>query len=324
VGIVDVDDLRLHVLAKMSRSKKTVPATVTFVDIAGLVKGASVGEGLGNQFLGNIRETDAIIQVVRCFKDDEVIHVAGTVDPISDIEIINMELILSDLQMAENILGRLEKQAKGKKELLSTVETLKKSIAHLNQNRPLRQLPLSREQKESIAAYPFLTNKKILYAANVSEEDLPSMENEYVAQVRAYAANEEESHVIPICAKLEQELAQLSEQEAVEFLKTLGVSETGLHRLIKEAFKLLGLITYLTTAEIETRAWTIPKGTTAQEAAGKIHTDLQKGFIRAEVIAYEDLIHYGSRVAAKEAGKARSEGKEYIVQDGDVILFFHN
>lgn len=323
VGIVDLEDPRLPILSKISRSQKIIPATVTFVDIAGLVKGASQGEGLGNQFLTNIRETDAIIHVVRCFQDDEVIHVAGRVDPISDIEIINLELILSDLQMMENILGRLEKQGKGKKELAPTIETFKKAIAHLNQNKPLRTLSLTPEEKEHIENYPFLTNKKVIYVANVSEKDLPSMENEFVAKVREYA-QKEGNQIIPVCAKLEEEVAQLSEAEAKEFLQSLGLEETGLNRLIRTAFKTLGLITYITTGEIETRAWTIHEGTKAPEAAGKIHTDLQKGFIRAEVVSFDDMTQYGGRVGAKEAGKARSEGKEYIVQDGDVILFFHN
>jgi ribosome-binding ATPase len=315
VGIVEVEDPRLKVLAHMSHSKKIIAAAMTFVDIAGLVKGASEGEGLGNQFLANIRETDAIVHVVRCFESDDVIHVAGKVDPIADIEVINLELILSDLQMADSIVSRLEKQAKGKKELIPIIDVLKKAIDHLNQNRPLRTLFLSSEERKHLALYPFLTDKKVLYAANVAEKDLPSMENQYVAQVRAYA-EKEGNFVIPICAKLEEELAALPEEEALEYLKTLGLEETGLNRLIKKAFHTLGLITYLTTGELETRAWTITRGT--------IHTDIQKGFIRAEVVNYEDMVRYHGRVGAKEAGKARSEGKEYTVQDGDVILFFHN
>ncbi len=323
VGIVDVPDSRLKVLSDMSNSTKIIPATVTFVDIAGLVKGASQGEGLGNQFLANIRETDAIVHVVRCFEDDDVIHVAGKVDPIADIEVINLELILSDLQMAENIVSRLEKQAKGKKELLPVIEMMHKAIAHLNQNKPLRTLELTDEERACAADYPFLTDKKVIYATNVSESSLPSMENQYVSQVRAYAAKEGNS-VIPICAKLEEEIAQLDDREAKEFLSSLGVDDSGLNRLIKGAFDVLGLITYITTGEIETRAWTITRGTKAPEAAGKIHTDLQKGFIRAEVIAFDDMVKYDGRVGAREAGKARSEGKEYVMKDGDVVLFFHN
>ena len=317
VGIVDVDDPRLAVLAEMTKSKKIIPATVTFVDIAGLVKGASEGEGLGNQFLTNIRETDAIVHVVRCFEDPDVIHVAGKVDPISDIEVINLELILSDLQMAENTAQKMAKQVKAKKELIPVYEDLQKAIAHLNQNKPLRSSGLN------LSMYPFLTDKKVVYAANVDENSLPSMENSLVQKVRDYAEKEGNT-VIPICAKLEEEVAQLSPEEAFEFLKTLGLQETGLNRLIKAAFSTLDLITYITTGEIETRAWPIRKGTNAQDAAGRIHTDLQKGFIRAEVVAYPDMVTYKGRVGARDVGKARSEGKEYIVQDGDVILFYHN
>ncbi len=323
VGIVDLSDPRLKILSDISHSSKIIPATVTFVDIAGLVKGASQGEGLGNQFLTNIRETDAIVHVVRCFEDDDVIHVAGKMDPIADIEVINLELILSDLQMAENIASRLEKQAKGKKELIPVVDTLKNAIGHLNQNQPLRTLELAVEERGYIEGYPFLTDKKVIYATNVSESSLPSMENEHVARVRKHA-EKEGNRVIPICAKLEEEVAQLTDKEAKEFLYSLGIEETGLNRLIKGAFEMLGLITYITTGEIETRAWTIKKGTKAPEAAGKIHTDIQRGFIRAEVIAFDDMVKYQGRVGARELGKARSEGKDYVVQDGDVILFFHN
>lgn len=323
VGIVEVSDPRLKILSDLSHSKKIIPASMTFVDIAGLVKGASQGEGLGNQFLANIRETDAIIHVVRCFESSDVIHVAGKVDPIADIEVINLELILSDLQTAENIAMRLEKQAKSKKELAAVLVTLKKVIHHLDKGGPLRTIILTDEEREHLAPYPFLTGKKVLYAANVAETDLPTMENAYVASVREYAAKEGNS-IIPICAKLEEEIAQLKPEESAEFIHSLGIAESGLDRLIKAAFKMLGLITYITTGEIETRAWTIILGTNAQEAAGKIHSDLQKGFIRAEVVRFEDMVTYKSRAAARELGKARSEGKEYIVQDGDVILFFHN
>lgn len=323
VGIVDVNDPRLQVLSDISHSKKIIPATITFVDIAGLVAGASKGEGLGNQFLANIRETDAIIHVVRCFEDDEVIHVSGRVDPLADIEVINLELILSDLQMIDNISKRLEKQVKGKKELVPILDTLQKASSHLNENKPLRNLQLTEEQKGHLAAYPFLTDKKVVYACNVSESSLPLMENAHVQIVREFAAKEGNT-IVPICAKLEQELAQLSETDALEFLKTVGIPEAGLNRLIKAAFEALGLITYFTTGEMETRAWTITKGMNAQESAGKIHSDIQKGFIRAEVVSYEDMVAYKGRNGAKEAGKARSEGKEYLVKDGDVILFFHN
>ncbi len=323
VGIVEVPDSRLGVLAELFHSEKIIPATITFVDIAGLVKGASEGEGLGNQFLQNIRETDVIVHVVRCFTEGDVIHVSGKVDPIADIEVINLELILSDLQMAENIVGKLEKQMKSKKELIPVVDTLKKALSHLNESKMLRTLKLTDEERSCIADYPFLTNKKVLYATNVAESDLPSMENELVKRVRDYAEKEGNS-VVPICAKLEEEIAQLDDKESLEFLKSLGLEETGLNRLIVEAFKTLGLITYLTAGEMEARAWTITQGTKAPEAAGKIHTDLQKGFIRAEVIAFKDLVTFKGRVGAREAGKARAEGKDYVVHDGDVILFFHN
>ncbi len=323
VGIVDVPDPRLAVLSKISKSHKLIPATITFVDIAGLVKGASEGEGLGNQFLTNIRETDAIIHVVRCFEDDDVIHVAGKVDPIDDIEVINLELILSDLQMAENIATRLEKQMKTKKEYGPIAQTMRKAIAHLNLSKPLRTLQLTDEEREHIRDYPFLTDKKVLYACNVPETSLPSMENEFVQKVREYAAKEGNS-VIPICAKLEEEVAQLSDAEAVEFLQSLGLNETGLNRLIKSAYDILGLISYLTTGEIETRAWTIHRGTKAPEAAGKIHTDIQKGFIRAEVVSYQDMVACNGKAGARDAGKLRAEGKDYTVQDGDVIEFLHN
>lgn len=323
VGTVDVPDPRLAILSRISKSHKLVPATITFVDIAGLVKGASEGEGLGNQFLANIRETDAIVHVVRCFHDDEVIHVAGKVDPIDDIEVINLELVLADLQMAENIMGRLEKQMKGKKELVPIVETMRKAITHLNQNKPLRTLALTDEEREFISDYPFLTDKKVLYACNVPESSLPSMENELVQKVRKYA-EAEGNRVIPICAKLEEEVAQLSDEEAVEFLKSLGLEETGLNRLIKAAYDILGLISYLTTGEIETRAWTIRRGTKAPEAAGKIHTDIEKGFIRAEVVSYDDMVACHGRSGARDTGKLRSEGKDYTVKDGDVIEFLHN
>ena len=296
---------------------------MTFVDIAGLVKGASTGEGLGNQFLSHIRETDAIAQVVRCFEDEKVIHVAGRLDPLEDIEVINLELILADLQMVENVLAKVEKQAKGKKELLPVLDTLQKARSHLNQNLPLRACPLTPAERLIVSGYPFLTMKKVLYVANVGEKDLPSMENKYVERVRAYA-QKEGGIVVPICARLEEELSQLSEQEGLEYLHSLGLPESGLDRLIRSAFQILDLITFLTTGEIETKAWTIRKGTGAAAAAGKIHSDIERGFIRAEVVSYEDMVRYQGRVGARENGKARSEGRDYIVEDGDVILFYHS
>lgn len=323
VGIVDVYDARLEKLSTLSHSKKIVYASMQFVDIAGLVAGASKGEGLGNKFLANIRETDAIVHVVRCFESSDIVHVAGKVDPIHDIEIINLELRLADLQMVENVLSRLEKQLKTKKELGLTVECLKRAQAHLNDNKPIRTLELNAEEEECLKPYPFLSAKKVLYVANVSENDLPEMDNAYVRQVKEYAEAEGNS-VIPICAKLEEEIAQLPISERRGFLESLGLQESGLERLIRASFRMLGLITYLTTGEIETRAWTIKEGTPAAEAAGKIHTDIQKGFIRAEVVSFEDMIAYKGRGGAREAGRVRAEGRDYTVKDGDVILFMHH
>lgn len=323
LGIVNLADPRLQTLSEQSKSKKIVPATVSFVDIAGLVKGASQGEGLGNQFLTHIRDTDAIIQVVRCFEDPNVIHVAGKVNPLDDIEVITLELTLADLQMVENTLNRLEKQAKGKKELQPAVAFLKKATAHLNQSLPMRALTLTPEEEILSHQYNFLTKKKVLYVCNVGEPDVPAFDNPLVQIVREYAVKEG-SRVVPICARLEEEISRLDEKDAAAFLQSLGLKESGLDRLIREAFSLLDLITYITTGEIETRAWTIHRSTGAAIAAGKIHSDIEKGFIRAEVVAFDDMVRYKGRVGAREAGKARSEGRDYIVQDGDVILFFHN
>lgn len=324
VGVVEVPDPRLKELSDVTKSQKIVPAMISFVDIAGLVRGASQGEGLGNQFLTNIRETDLIVEVVRCFDDDNVIHVQGKVNPIEDIEVINLELVLSDLQMAEKILQKIEKTAKSQKEKPLALSVLQKVIEHLNASKPLRSLSLSPEENECMKLYQFLTTKPIIYCANVSENDLPTMENDYVKKVRELA-KQEGAQVIPICAKLEEELASLSPEEAKEYLVSLGLAESGLDRLIKSSFHTLGLLTFYTSGEKETRAWTIPKGATAPEAAGKIHSDIQKGFIRAEVISYKDLLSCsGSRAAARDAGRARMEGKNYIVQDDDVILFYHN
>ncbi len=323
VGIVAVSDPRLAVLSKISSSKKIIEAAMEFVDIAGLVEGASKGEGLGNKFLSNIGETDAIVHVVRCFDCEDVVHVAGKVDPIQDIEIINLELILADLQMVENAVTRIERQVKLKKDLEPILEVLKKAEAHLNASLPIRTLVLKPEERELLSTYRFLSGKKVLYVANVSEDDLPEMDNEYVRRVKEYAKAEGNS-VICICAKLEEEIAQLDEAERVPFLESLGLHQTGLQRLVKASFEMLGLITYLTTGEMETRAWTIPRGFNAAEAAGKIHTDIQKGFIRAEVISFEDMVTFNGRVGAREKGKVRAEGRDYIVADGDVILFLHN
>lgn len=323
VGVVCVDDPRLRVLSDISRSNKIIEASMEFVDIAGLVAGASKGEGLGNKFLANIRETDAIVHVVRCFEDPDVIHVAGKIDPINDIQIINLELILADMQMAENVISRMEKQVRTKKELQPVFETLKLVLEGLNNNIAVRAMSLTSEQWELLAPYHFLTKKKVLYVANVAEQDAATMDNQYVRQVQEFAAAEG-SKVIVICAKIEEEIAQLPAEERAEFLQALGLQQTGLQRLIKASFDMLGLITFLTTGEMETRAWTISQGSTAAESAGKIHSDIQKGFIRAEVVSYEDMVALGGRGAAREKGKVRFEGREYIVKDGDVILFMHN
>lgn len=325
VGIVEVVDPRLAVLSKLSKSRKLIYATTEFVDIAGLVAGASKGEGLGNKFLANIRETDAIIHVVRCFDSEEVIHVAGKVNPMDDIEVINTELCLADLQAIEKALQRVEKQGKGKKELEEQIVVLKKAKDHLDKVQPLRTLQLDKNEAEILAPYRFLTQKPVLYLCNVDESDIANgaKNNKYFQKVTEIAAVEH-ARVIPICARIEEEIIRLEPGERAEFLQAMGMERSGLDRLIAESFDMLGLITYLTTGEVETRAWTITRGMNAVEAAGKIHTDIQKGFIRAEVIAYNDMVACGGRVQAKEAGKMRAEGRDYIVQDGDVILFLHN
>jgi ribosome-binding ATPase len=322
VGVVPINDERLQKLSDLSNSKKLTYATISFVDIAGLVAGASKGEGLGNKFLANIRETNLIVQVVRCFDDDNVIHVDGKVDPISDIEIISLELILADLEMVESACTKLEKQMKGKKDKAESFDVLTKVKEHLRGNLPARTLELTDEEWECIKIYPLLTAKKVIYVANVAEKDIPSMDNPYVQEVRKYA-EKENSAVSPLCAKLEAELSTLEESEAKDYLQELGLETSGLDQLTKTAFDRLDLMTYLTTGEIETRAWTIKKNTKAPRAAGRIHTDIEKGFIRAEAISYDDMIACGSRAAAKDMGKARTEGKDYVVQEGDVILFLH-
>jgi ribosome-binding ATPase len=322
VGQVNVEDPRLGVLSNLSNSEKIIYATMQFVDIAGLVKGASQGAGLGNQFLAHILETDAIVHVVRCFESEDIIHVEGRVHPIEDIEIVNLELTLADLKMIQNSFVKLEKQAKGKKELQATLDLLLRVRGHLDTNLPACSLSLTKEEIALLKPYPLLTQKKVLYVANVGEEDLPTMENPYVQQVREYAA-QRGNLIIPICGKLEAEVAELAYEEQEAFLAGMGLQETGLNRLIRTAFHMLGLITFLTTGEKETRAWTICQGISAPEAAGKIHSDIQKGFIRAEVVTYEDMVHCRGKAGAREAGKLRAEGKEYIVQDGDVIEFLH-
>ncbi len=323
MGTVEVEDSRLSSLSRLSQSKKIVPATISWVDIAGLVEGASKGEGLGNSFLHQIRETAIIVQVVRCFEQEKIIHVSGSIDPIEDIETINLELLLADLQMAQNIVDKMKKQLSSKKELLPLYEILLKGISYLDSNKPLRSLPVTLEEKKLLKKYPFLTNKPLLFVANVDETALPSYNNRLVDKVDSYA-KEIGSFMVPICAQLEAELGDLDKEEADQYLQSLGLSTRGLDLLIKSSFTTLDLITFLTTGEMESRAWPIQRGTSAQEAAGEIHTEIQKGFIRAEVINYQELILFQSRTEAKEAGKIRSEGKDYTVQDGDVILFHHH
>ena len=322
VGVVEVYDPRLEILAKLSKSEKILYATTEFLDIAGLVEGASKGEGLGNAFLSHIRDTDAIIQVVRCFDSSDIIHVRGKLEPVKDIEIINLELILADLATCEANIAKLDRQAKTKKEAALMVAVLQKVKAQLDDEKPVRTLVLTPEEALLVQPYRFLTAKKILYLCNVAENDLLA-QSPYVEAVKAHAAREG-AEVLSICASLECEIAQLSPQDRPDFLASVGLTESGLQRLVHASFDMLGLITFLTTGEMESRAWTITRGSTAWEAAGKIHTDIQHGFVRAEVITYEDFVHYGGRHGAKEAGKVRSEGKEYVVQDGDIMLFLHS
>ncbi|HEY9848832.1 MAG TPA: redox-regulated ATPase YchF [Leptolyngbyaceae cyanobacterium] len=322
VGVVAVPDERLNVLAKMSDSAQIVPARVEFVDIAGLVKGASQGEGLGNQFLSHIREVDAIVHVVRCFEDDDIIHVAGSVDPLRDIEIINLELGLADLAQVERKIDRTRKLARTSKEAQIELSALEKISAVLNEGNPARQATLTEEEVESIKGLGLLSNKPIIYAANVSEDDLATG-NQFVEKVRELAALEN-AQVVVVSAQVESELIELPEEERAEFLASLGVEEGGLKSLIRATYELLGLRTYFTTGPKETRAWTIKIGMSAPQAAGVIHTDFERGFIRAETVAYQDLVNTGSMNGAKEKGLVRSEGKEYVVQEGDVMLFRFN
>lgn len=323
VGVVEVPDPRLQALSNKSGSKRIVPAYMRFVDIAGLVEGASKGEGLGNKFLANIRETSAILHVVRCFDNLEITHVMGAVDPVRDSAIINTELILGDIQMLENVIGRLSKQVKAKKELAAELESAQKCLNHLSEGKSLRTIELSPQEKEPIKNYPFLTIKPMIYAANIAEEDLANpMANPYVHAMSAQA-KKEGARILVFCAELEAQISELDPQERSVMLHELGLKESGLDQIIKMGFETLGLITFITTGEMETRAWTIIRGALAQEAAGEIHSDIARGFIRAEVVTYDDFMKLG-RQGAKDAGLARFEGKQYIVQDGDIILFYHN
>ncbi|MCE2661619.1 MAG: redox-regulated ATPase YchF [Microcystis sp. M53603_WE2] len=322
VGVVSVPDERLEVLAKISNSEKIVPTRIEFVDIAGLVKGASRGEGLGNQFLANIREVDAIVHVVRCFDNDDIIHVSGSVDPARDIEVINLELALADLGQVEKRVERLRKQAKNSKEAAEELAILEKILICLNDGISARKVDLSKEEEELIKNLGLLSRKPIIYAANVSEDDLATG-NDWVESVRQIA-QQEQAKVVIVSAQVESELVELSEEERKDFLGSLGVEEGGLKSLIKATYELLGLRTYLTTGPQETRAWTIIAGMKAPQAAGVIHSDFERGFIRAETVSYQDLVNSGTMSAAKEKGLVRSEGKEYIVQEGDVLLFRFN
>ncbi len=326
IGIVPVPDERLDVLAKMHNSAKVVPAVIEFVDIAGLVKGASKGEGLGNQFLSNIREVDAVVHVVRCFEDSNIIHVDGSINPIRDIETINLELIFSDLEIIERRISKTVRGARNDKKLAKELAFLERIKAFLEEGKLAKNLEITDDdEKEWMSEYNLLTDKPVIYAANVSEDDLADdgASNAMVSEVKKYAKDEGQE-VFVICAQIEQEIAELDDDEKKMFLEDLGLAESGLEKLIKASYSLLGLISYLTSGETETRAWTIKKGTKAPQAAGKIHSDFERGFIRAEVVSYDVLHELGSMLAAKEKGLVRSEGKEYIVQDGDVVLFRFN
>ena len=324
VGVVTVPDERLKVLHEMYNSKKTIYTTIEFYDIAGLVKGASKGEGLGNKFLGHIREVAAIVHVVRCFDDPNVVHVDGKIDPISDIDTINMELILSDMEVLERRIQKTTKNLKGDKSLQKELDLLKKVYDFLAEGKSARAMELDDEEAEFVRSLDLLSYKPVIYAANVSEDDAAAEDNDYIAKVREFAATEN-SDVIVVCAKIEAKMAELDEDEKAMFLEEMGIGESGLDKLVKASYHLLDLISFLTAGEPEVRAWTIKRGTKAPGAAGKIHSDFEKGFIRAETIAYDKLIECGGNLAtAKEKGLIRSEGKEYVVKDGDVIHFLFN
>jgi len=325
VGVVTVKDERMDNLKEMYNPTRFIPTAYEFTDIAGLVKGASKGEGLGNKFLSHIREVDAIVEVVRCFDDGKIIHVDGGIDPIRDIETINLELIIADLDVINNRLERVSKKARTTKnnEDIREVEILEKCKDALLKNIPLRQIELKEEDKKIIKSYSFLTIKPIIYLANVKESDLGNPDNEYVIKVKEYA-EKENARVVSLCAKVEEELSELTESDKQEMLEGLGLDGSGLDKLIKATYEILGLATYFTVGKDEVRAWTFKKGMNAKQCAGIIHTDFEKGFIRAEVISYEDLIEYGNELKVKEAGRARLEGKEYLMQDGDICHFRFN
>lgn len=325
VGVVAVPDKRIDKLAEMYNPDKITPATIEFVDIAGLVKGASKGEGLGNKFLSNIRECDAIVHVVRCFENDDIIHVEGSVDPTRDIETIDIELILSDVEMVTRKIDRLKKALKGDKSLQPQIDFFEEVLDTLNKGKSARTVETTEEQEEWLKEVALLTTKPIIYAANMSEDDFTNgiQDNKMLQTVRDIAS-EEHAAVLPICAQIEMDIVDMDKEEKELFLSDLGLEESGLDRLIKECYSLLGLISYLTAGKPEVRAWTITKGTKAPQAAGKIHTDFERGFIRAEVVSYDDLIENGGMTACKEKGLVRSEGKDYVMKDGDVVLFRFN
>ena len=326
VGVVTVPDERLNLLGDFYKSKKVTPVVIEFVDIAGLVKGASKGEGLGNQFLANIREVDAIVHVVRCFEDSNVVHVDGSIDPLRDIETINLELVFSDLEILERRIAKVTKTARMDKEAAKELTFLEKVKAHLEEGQLAITLETENEDEDAwLATYNLLTAKPVIYAANVAEDDIADdgANNQYVQAVREYAAKQN-SEVFVICAQIEEEISELDEDERKMFLEDLGLTESGLEKLVRASYHLLGLMSFLTAGEDETRAWTIKIGTKAPQAAGKIHTDFERGFIKAEVVNYQDLLDCGSYAGAREKGLVRMEGKEYVVQDGDVILFRFN
>ena len=325
VGVVTVPDKRLEVLNDMYAPERLIATQYEFIDIAGLVKGASTGEGLGNKFLANIREVDAIVEVVRCFESKDIIHVEGTVDPVRDIEIVNYELILSDLEIVENRLLKVEKKevTSNDKAGLFEVSVLKKAIEALKEGKMLRLVEFSEEESKLLKTYNLITNKPFIYLANVSEDDLLSDGNKHVDVLREYAAKENAS-VVLMCAKIESELSELDEESKLEFLKDLGINNSGLDKLIHATYHILGLKTFFTVGHDEVRAWTFKDGMKAPECAGIIHTDFEKGFIKAEVMSYDDLIECGSELKVKESGKARLEGKEYVMQDGDICYFRFN
>ena len=325
VGMVLVPDKRIDELVKMYNPERIIPTTYEFTDIAGLVKGASTGEGLGNKFLSHIREVDAVVEVVRCFDDNNVIHVDGSVDPIRDIEVINIELVMSDLEIVENRITKIEKKAKTtkNKDDLKELEVMEKIRDSLVKNIPVRKLGFDEEELKMISSFNLITAKPIIYVANVNELDIHNGGNKYVDLVKEYA-NKEKSEVVMISAKIESELAELEEQERVIFLEELGIKESGLDQLIKKTYSLLGLANYFTVGSDEVRAWTFKKGMKAPECAGIIHTDFERGFIRAEVMSYNDLIDCGSELKVRESGKMRLEGKDYVMQDGDICHFRFN